>query len=137
MTATQTPQLTPKTLIGIARGTGDWRVLEQFGVRADLDRLPATFHQPGGLSVAQVTVDDLRAGFASHRGDAVGLRQWAQIALMCDCFDFAPIEDDPAGDLVLNALWDLAYGDQPDADALAALYPPEPCRAAGDGSEAA
>ena len=137
MTAAQAPELTHEMLAGIVRGAVTWRVLERFGVRADLDRLPATFHQPGGLPVIQVTVDDLRAGFSSCRDDAIGLRQWAQIALMCDCFDFAPVEDDPVGDLVVTALWDLAYGDEPAPAALAALRRAQGGRAAGDGSEAA
>ena len=136
MTATPSTQLSAETLTGIVRGSVDWRVLERFGVQADIDRLPATFHQPGGFPIVLVTVDDLRAGFAAHLGDAVAMRQWAQIMLMCDSFDFAPVEEDPVGDLVLNALWDLAYGDRPGADAMAALFPPDQGRATDDGSAA-
>ncbi len=121
MNATKDVQLTPHTLLGIARGTRDWRVLEQFGVRAALDRLPATFEEPGGLPFVPVTVDDLRAGFAILRADAYALRQWAQIILMCGCFELAPLEDDQAGDDLLNALWGLAYGDEPQGEALAAI----------------
>ncbi len=121
MNATKDVQLTPHTLLGIARGTRDWRVLERFGVRAALDRLPATFEEPGGLPFVPVTVDDLRAGFAILRADAYALRQWAQIILMCGCFELAPVEDDQAGDDLLNALWDLAYSDDPQGDALVAI----------------
>ena len=121
MVSAQNGQLTPDTLLRIAQGTTNWRVLETFGVKADLDRLPATLHEPAGLPFVEVTIEDLRTGYAALKEDRYALRQWAQILMMCLCFDFAPLEDVPVGDDLLNGLWDLAYGDEPQAEALAAI----------------
>lgn len=108
-----------ETFRSILRGESGWRALERYGVTAQLDRMPATYSESQPLPVVIVTVDDLRRGYSAHLGNPRALREWAQIMEMCGCYDFEPVESDPDGEEVLDALWALAFGEQPATDVLA------------------
>ena len=119
-----------RLLLAVARGQTDWREIERLGVTPALDRRPPEWIEPAALPITAVSPADLATGFLTHLPSSRGLQEWAQAIEMCGCFDLASLEDDPVGELLLDALWSASYGEPIAVDSVEAI------RSIAEGSSA-
>jgi hypothetical protein len=60
--------------------------------------------------VLQATPQDIAAGFVKFRGDNFNLQEWAGLIMAASSFlDLRLLDVHPAGEALLNALWDAAF----------------------------
>lgn len=97
-------------LLQVARGEIPLDVLRSLGIEFRHVGNAVEVSNPRGI-VADVTVPDLAAGMIRYASDREELRKWATgILIGTECFDLPDIDDHPAGDMLLGALWDISFG---------------------------
>jgi hypothetical protein len=99
------------TILQVVRGERPWTDLRAIGIDIDV-WLESTgyrshFENPQQHE-ATANVHDLAQGFITHRHDPCALREWAFVMETVDVDLDA--EQHPAGDRMLEALWDASFG---------------------------
>ncbi|MGB9112031.1 MAG: hypothetical protein WCF24_04810 [Acidimicrobiales bacterium] len=73
------------------------------------------------LSVTfEASVQDVANGILRHSSVDEASKRWAQALLGVTAIDLSALEDDPDGEVLLNAVWDMAIGKELSAEALRA-----------------
>lgn len=92
----------------VIRGERPWTDLRTIGIDVQLVGNRCTFENPRNIEV-KADIHDLAKGFLAHLHDARQLREWAFVVEASDvelC-----VEEHPAGETVLNALWSASFGE--------------------------
>lgn len=92
------------------RGESEWQVLLSLGASVDLDADGLSLEEPADAPVYEPSVQDVAAGLLAHWAIGTSLRDWARLILATGMVDLVSLEDHPAGEVLLNALWDAAGG---------------------------
>ena len=112
------PESAAGTIRQVVRGERPWGDLVPLGMDAGPNDTACHFlgSFPGDT---RVTVHDLARGFLTYLGDAAKLRLWAFLmeALPADL----DVENHPAGETVLGALWSASFGEPLSAEQLDVL----------------
>lgn len=100
------------------RGESSWECLREIGVGIEISEGSIEISNPSGqLVVARVS--DVAAGLLRLEPRFQDLRVWASVLHSAAFIDLEErFETDPRGDLLLEALWDAAFGNRPDSSAL-------------------
>src|SRR5437879_2569194 len=99
----------------VVRGQRPWTDLRTIGIDVQLEGDRCTFQNPRDIE-ARVDIHDLAKGFLAHLHDARNLREWAFVLEASDlemC-----LEDHPAGETLLNALWSASFGEPISTDVI-------------------
>lgn len=96
-----------EVLLQVVRGQRPWTDLRKIGIDISVKGNRCTFHSPRPIA-ATADVHDLAKGFIAHRNNALALREWAFVVEAAD-MDL-DVENHPAGETVLHALWDASFG---------------------------
>ena len=105
-------------LLRFVRGLADVVDIESLGIRVGLTDGLVTIDEPAGLRVIEAGIADVSTGLLARwmrEGEV-----WAQVVLGLNAIDLAPLERDPTGGLLLEALWDMASGRSPADEARGA-----------------
>ena len=94
-------------ILNVVRGSRPWKDLSAFGVVMRLDGDRCTLDNPRHIT-ATVSPADLAQGFARLHHDPTALREWAFLVEAMDV-DLA-MDEHPAGEMLLEALWDASFG---------------------------
>ncbi len=99
----------------VVRGERDWNDLREIGVVIEISPNVDGRHQVTenlhGICVF-VELDDVLQGFRRHLSDPEALRRWVFAMMGTVVWDFDPaLDDDPAYDVVREALWDVRYAE--------------------------
>ena len=107
-------------ILGFVRGEADPDDLAALGITPAIGR-DGSFHlsERSGLPVVEVTTADVAHGLVRHAARGTYVRDWAQMLLATGTVDFSAVEDDPAFQVLLAALWDAAGGVKPSDETLA------------------
>jgi hypothetical protein len=92
------------------RGESEWQVLLSLGASIDLDAGGLSLIERADAPVYEPSAQDVAAGLLVHWAVGTSLRDWARLVLAVGMVDLASLEDHPAGEVLLNALWDAAGG---------------------------
>jgi hypothetical protein len=65
-------------------------------------------HYDASLVVSPTAVD-LAKGLLSYQGRPKDLKNWGSFVLGADFIELEPLESDPDGDVILNAVWDAGF----------------------------
>lgn len=65
-------------------------------------------HYEASLVVSPTAVD-LAKGLLSYQGRPKDLQDWGSFVLGADLIELEPLESDPDGDIILNAVWDAGF----------------------------
>lgn len=108
-----------KVILSFVRGECSWRALEKAGIYIELKDDGYEIDNPWRI-VAKACPLDLAQGILAYRRAPNQLQRWAGIILAGSSFldlgeDF---ETTPEGGVLLNALWDSAFGGQVNPNAL-------------------
>lgn len=90
----------------IVRGKRPLRHLQILGMRLELQGNHCRVANPRHISTS-VDVHDLAMGLVTYLSDPEALREWA-LFIQAGDVDL-DVEDHPAGEAVLKALWDAAF----------------------------
>jgi hypothetical protein len=107
-----------EALLEVVRGSRPWTDLAAFGVAVRLDDGRRTLTNPRRLTTT-ASARDLAQGFAKLRHDPAALREWAFVVEAMDV-ELA-VEGDPAGEMLLEALWDASFGNPIDSKRIDAI----------------
>jgi len=91
----------------VVRGERPWADLGLAGIKVRLDGGRCAVENTGQTS-ARVSIHDLAKGFLVHLHDPRALREWAFIMEGIDTD--LDVENHPAGETLLTALWDASFG---------------------------
>jgi hypothetical protein len=117
-----------ETILQVVRGERPWTDLRTLGIDIRLEGNRCDTKNPQHLS-ATADVHDIARGFMAYRQDPRALREWGFIMEALDVD--LDVEQHPAGDLVLNALWDASFGNPIEADVWQTIE--DLARTNGDG----
>lgn len=106
-------------ILAFVRGEGDWRDLTLLGAEIELDGSGLVLREPSGLPVVRVSAADVACGLLGHWRRSTGLQDWARVLLATDTVDLSVFEDSPSQEILLEAVWDAAGGDDPPQAAIA------------------
>lgn len=82
--------------------------LKEVGIEFSMDAGRVTFATRGDLPPIQPTAQDIQAGLEAHGEDLASARTWARLILAANAIDLSLLQADPAGEGLLNLLWDLS-----------------------------
>ncbi len=102
----------------VVRGERPWTDLRTIGIEVQLDGSRCTFQNPRDVEVS-ADIHDVARGFLAHRHDAHKLREWAFVLESSDVE--LRLEDHPAGETLLNALWSASFGEPISEDVFKTL----------------
>jgi hypothetical protein len=103
----------------VVRGERPWADLGAIGIKIDFNGDRCTIENERGV-VATADVHDLAEGLLAHVSEDHDLRKWAYLMEASSPFLDLDVEDHPAGEVLLNALWDASFGQPIPADAIIA-----------------
>lgn len=109
-------------IMRVVRGEAHWSSLNALGVY--LSKLEDGWHWrmpsiPG--TEVPVELDDIVTGAMVHRENPEARREWAAFLMASPpLLTWGGWEDTPAGDAILEALWDLTFGEDAVAELLQA-----------------
>jgi hypothetical protein len=118
-----------QTLRQVIRGERNWADLAAAGIKVQLGAEPWTVENPGHVST-RADAHDIAKGFLAHMHDPRSLKEWAFVVEAVDAE--LDVESHPAGEMLMNALWDASFGKQIPDDVVHAIEQ----LAAADGSKA-
>jgi hypothetical protein len=106
-------------ILAFVRGERSWKSLEKAGVNIEIRDDGYEIDNPWQLSV-EAHPRDVAQGLLVYRRMPDQLQQWAGIILAGSSFVDLSKEfgTTPAGDILLNALWDAAFGDEIGREAI-------------------
>jgi hypothetical protein len=109
-------------ILSFVRGKSSWQVLERAGIYIEHKNDGYEIDNPWQL-VVTIFLRDMAQGLMVYRRSPDQLQRWAGIILAGSSFlDFSEeFETTPEGDILLNALWDAAFGDEISQEALSAM----------------
>lgn len=104
--------LDPNTVIkACVHGTRPWGTLKDIGITVKVDGARQVYENPHGHKIA-VLPEDLAQGLTRLRNNSPQLRQWADVILGASNFiELSGVEDQPYGQALVEALWDLSAGE--------------------------
>lgn len=98
-----------EVILRVVRGERDWRDLSNLGITISFEDEKTHVSNPRGV-VAIAGPKDIAAGLIAYRSRPEDLRIWARIILSAVPFLDLSLIEQPAGDLLLDALWDAMFG---------------------------
>lgn len=102
----------------VVRGEAHWDALKALGIEFRQVGRRFEVSNPAGV-VADASVDEIAAGMVRYAGDGEALCAWATLVLVGSSFlDLADLDHHPAGQVLLNALWDVSFGGELDQGVL-------------------
>jgi len=104
----KTNSLTKDDLTRFVRGEKPWSMLLSRGVEIEFEDKKIRAKSKGEPVIASVP-EDIAAGFARLRGDAVALREWASVMLALGELDLDKLEGNAEGEVLKEALWDASF----------------------------
>jgi len=106
------------TIRQVVRGERPWTDLLPLGMEGGPQEKQCRF-RPSFPGHTQVSIYDIARGFLTCLGDVSKLREWAFVVEAVPAeFD---VENHPAGEAVLDALWSASFGEPLGEDQLAVL----------------
>ena len=99
-----------ETIRQMVRGEIPWTQLKAIGISIDLEGNRCKIENPRGI-VAKADVHDLAKGLLAYLNNPVELRQWAYLLEASSTFLDLDVEDHPAGEQMLRALWKASFGE--------------------------
>jgi len=99
----------------VVRGERPWTDLRAIGMNIQLEGNRCAIENPRQISTT-ADVHDLAKGFLAYLHDARALREWAFLIEAIDVD--LDVENHPAGETLLNALWDASFGNPLHADVV-------------------
>jgi hypothetical protein len=109
-----------EVLRNFVRGECDWKALRALGAVIEKDADALRVEECQDPPVYEATTNDVAVGLLANSAIGTTLHDWARVLLTTGMIDLASLEDDPRGDVLLNALWDAANGSDPAEVALEA-----------------
>jgi hypothetical protein len=103
----------------VVRGERPWKDLGAIGIKIDFEGDRCAIENERGI-VATADVHDLAEGLLAHVHGVHEVRKWAYLMEAGSSFLDLDVEDHPAGEVLLNALWDASFGQPIPAEAIAA-----------------
>jgi hypothetical protein len=108
-----------RLVIGFVRGDADPTELAQTGLLLELSESGLQLEEPPGVPVVTPSTSDVASGLLTRRARGrEPLAVWARVLLAANFIDLRDLEDNPAGELLLEALWDAADGADVDDRAI-------------------
>jgi hypothetical protein len=106
-------------IIEFVRGKVSWKTLERAGVFVELKDDGYEIDNPWQVA-AKVHLRDVSEGLLVYQRIPDQMQRWAGIILAGSSFlDLSEeFETTPDGDILLNALWDAAFGDEVSQEAV-------------------
>jgi hypothetical protein len=100
--------LTKDDLTRFVRGEKPWSMLLSRGVEIEFEDKKIKAKSKGEPVIVPIP-EDIAAGFARLRGDAVALREWASVMLALGELDLDKLEENAEGEVLKEALWDASF----------------------------
>jgi hypothetical protein len=97
-------------VLQFVRGERPWTDLAQAGITVRREDGRWEIANPRGV-VAVAGVPDLAQGLLVLAGDPDRLRAWAFLVQAGSSFLDLDVDDDPAGEALLTAVWDASFGE--------------------------
>lgn len=94
----------------VVRGERPWTDLGAIGISIRLDGSRCTVENPRGI-LAVADAHDLAKGFLGYSRDAHELQKWAYVMEASSPFLDLDVEQHPAGETLLSALWSASFGE--------------------------
>lgn len=96
-------------ILEVVRGERPWRELATVGIRITFDG-NATHAENQRKVVAVARPADVAKGLIAHEANPLELQEWARVMLAGVSFLDLDLEDQPDGDILLDALWNARFG---------------------------
>ena len=103
----------------MVRGERPWSDLPSLDIVVHMERNTFSADNPRKIEV-RIHSRDVAQGLLRLRNDRRDLRRWAWIILAADFVDLA-LEEEPDGDILLDALWDASFGEPVSEEAFATV----------------
>lgn len=105
-------------ILAFVRGEESWGVLEKAGIFIEIKNDGYEIANPWQL-IAKIHLRDMAQGLLAYHLASERMQQWASIILAGSSFlDLEEFELSPEGDVLLNALWDAAFGEEVSQEAV-------------------
>jgi hypothetical protein len=99
-----------EVILRVVRGERPWTDLGKLGIDVRIEGDRCTIRNPRGIE-ATADIQDLASGLLAHQGDPRALRSWAFVVEAGSPFLDLDVEGDPAGEILLDALWKAGFGE--------------------------
>jgi hypothetical protein len=96
-------------ILQAVRGQTPWSALQDLDVDLEINGASCSIENPRHL-VAVAKPADISCGFLNYRNDPERLKTWAWLVLAASSLIDLDLEGHASGDVLLDALWDAAYG---------------------------
>lgn len=97
-------------LQGFVRGETAWEALAGLGAQLTVSPMTLRIDEPADAPVFEPSAGDVATGLCAHWAVGVTLRDWARVLLATSMIDLRGLEDDPNGEILLEAVWAAADG---------------------------
>lgn len=98
-------------ILQVVRGEKPWTDLARLGITIVFEGSATRVDNPRGM-VAVAQPVDIAQGLLEYRDRPDDLRAWARVILAGVPFLDLALDDQPVGDILLDALWDATFGRQ-------------------------
>jgi hypothetical protein len=105
------PRSGSDAILDFVRGERDWQALAALGVSIVMGSKGAEIH-PGDIATVEASQEHLVAGLLVHLDQGTAER-WSVIVLGCTAIGLESLQDDRDGEMLLELLWDTAFGRRP------------------------
>src|SRR5581483_7075458 len=104
-------------ILQFVRGERPWTDLAGAGISVQWDGDRCEIENPGAV-VAVAGLADVAKGLLTQVADPARLRKWAFLVQAGSSFLDVDLDDNPAGDALMAAVWGASFGEPIDPEAL-------------------
>lgn len=112
-----TPEQDKNLIRQVIRGEKSWKELEALEIRVHRQGNQCQVDNPRRI-IASVDIRDLAQGLMHYRGIPGVGREWAFLLEAETFLDWDAVQEHPAGETLLNAVWDVSFGEPLSGEAL-------------------